>query len=270
MQAIWTISTRNLKCDKALGQFLHGDPKQTSQFIPKVVQNIVDQLFALGTVQDGQIAVSGVFWPYLVKNRPKLEEAWLAYASNDVKQAADGSPLALFDHLAQSQKLVWVKLKTCNHGDLNASNVAIEPHAQDVRAFICDPGSIEHDIAVRDLAWLEVTSLLFDKADNGSSLVDECRVLYETAVAVPANVDYASGSPLAQNIKMLIAELRRAALEHCEPDVYACLVFNAALCQLLGLAIDPARNKITDRASAACLAAVTARWVAKVAPGVAQ
>jgi hypothetical protein len=248
----------------SLDDFLQDDPESVSAAMARVVNDIKTQLDALGTVQVFPIPAAKVSPSYL--DPAQVDKAWKKYAPADLSEVP--SPRTIFDRVIKSQKPVWVRQKSGNHGDLNASNIVIEKQESGARAFIFDAGAILPDIGARDLAYLEVTSLLFQEGDDRQSLVRECSEFYNDSVDVPSGIDYAAGSILVRNLKTLITEIRKAAIRdgECELEVYALLVFGAALSQLSGLAIAPAGNKIRNREDAVRLVAAAARWVAKIAP----
>lgn len=248
----------------AMSEFLCGDTKVITPLIPGVVADICSQLAQIGSTEEDQISLPKLLWPYLA--RDQIAEAWSAHADNDLKASADPSPLAVFDALSRSTRIMWIIRNSCTHGDLNASNIAIDMLEHGARAFIFDPGCMMKDVGARDLAYLEVTSLLFANPPPGECLVDQCRMLYEGSIVAPVNAVHSDGSALAQNTWRLIAEIRNVAVGQCDAGVYALLVFSAALCQLSGLAVAPMGNKITNPASAARLAAVVARWVSNIIP----
>jgi hypothetical protein len=149
---------------------------------------------------------------------------------------------------------------------LHAKNVAIDKGTNPVRAFIFDTGAMSSAVNVRDLALLEVTSLLFQKCPEGVSLVQGCESLYADRVEPPATLDVATESHQVRNTKALIVAIRHKALGMCEPQVYALSVFDHALMELSGLAVQSARNKINQPSDAARLAAISAAWLRRVAP----
>jgi hypothetical protein len=173
---------------------------------------------------------------------------------------------ATFEALTNNSAGVWVQIRQCNHGDLHAKNVAIDTGVTPVRAFIIDTGSMTPAVNVRDLSLLEVTSLLFQIPREDVSLVRACDSFYGVTVEPPADLDLTTGPPQVRNTRALIAEIRRQALRMCDPQVYALSVFDNALIQLSGLAIQSARNKISDPFDAALLAAMSARWLQRIAP----
>jgi len=245
--------------------FLRGDPAAVGPALGQIVQDIHEQLYSLGTLHDDQIPLRNVFWEYLAKQTANLVEAWKRHASADLP-VGGVDPLSLFTYLNASDKSVWVKFKTCNHGDLNASNVALEKVENSLRAFIFDAGSVEQAIAAKDLAYLEVTTLLFARGEGCVDLVDECRGLYEGPVAIGDGFEFSAGGTVAQNVKRFIAEIRRAALASTDASIYALLVFDVALQQLAGLVVQSSGNKIADPRSAAKLVALVAVWISKIAP----
>jgi hypothetical protein len=105
------------------------------------------------------------------------------------------------------------------------------------------------------------------EAPGDTSLVAACQDLYGDHVEPPQGFEALAGSAQVRNTRGFIAELRRRVAVLCDPKVYALSVFDHALMEFSGLAVQSSRNKIADPFDAALLAAVTAAWLRRLAPG---
>jgi CheY-like chemotaxis protein len=241
-----------------LGQFLGSDPKGAAPFVRAVVGDITDQLEALGPASPDHVSVNQTLWPH--HSRTSLQAAWDASIRDALKQAAPG-PLDVYDRVRANTGRVWVKRRNCTHGDLNATNVAIDDSdPARPKAFIFDAAGVHADMACRDLAVLEVTALLFMDDPLVHQHFHRLKGLYaDMAVpAAPADVP-----PVVANMVSFVGAIRDAVQAVGEPETYPLLVFDAALVQLGGLAGEHTRNKIFNPSNARHLAAWTAEWVAR-------
>jgi hypothetical protein len=246
----------------SLDSFLQGDPAVVQSALPALVEDVIHQLDQLGESNEIPRPVKEILWPHFRPERiNRAIERWMRpefAAMADVKQT--------YETLQGSSASWWVRERQCNHGDLHAKNVAVDTGVNPFRAFIFDTGAMSRAINARDLALLEVTTLLFQEPPPGISLVKACEDLYGTAVEPPAELDVSSGPAQVRNTRMFIAELRRRVTRLCDPQVYALSVFDHALMEFSGLAVQSSRNKIADPFDAALLAAITASWLRRLAP----
>jgi CheY-like chemotaxis protein len=248
-----------------LDNYLLGSERD-AQTLASIAQDIWAQLSALGTVEDEELRVRDAFWKPLTSDdgRAALVKACQVYGGAAAESTAPG-PVELFDAVRSSTASVWTTFKSGTHGDLNASNIALGEDGRATRAWIFDAGCIERDVAVRDVAYLEATTLLFAAKPNSDDMRMASTVLYppsdladgKDAAAAPASVG---------NVVRFVREIRRVAATAVDPRLYAVLVFNAALSQLFGLAVAPSRNKIDDPAFAMQYARRVTAWVLSVAP----
>jgi CheY-like chemotaxis protein len=225
------------------------------------------QLSALGTTEDEELRVSDAFWGPLCssESRASIVKALEDYGGRSPLPPGP-SPIEVFDAVRRSTASVWATFRSGTHGDLNASNVAIGDESGSTRAWIFDAGCIERDLAVRDLAYLEATTLLFGAPLPSGETEAACNELYARGRDfIEISVD-ALGAGLGRNVVQFIVVLRRLAAAAVEPRLYALLVFNASLCQLFGLAVAPSRNKIRDPGFAVEHARRVAHWLVAVAP----
>lgn len=246
----------------SIDQFLEFDSAVVIPAIPQVVDDIVQQLEHLGSSTEMPKQVNDLLWPYFQDEM--IHKAVKRLMTSDLELLANVEET--YYALKANTTRVWPRIRDCNHGDLHAKNVAIDVGVAPIRAFIIDTGAMTPAVNVRDLALLEVTSLLFPLPVDDTSLVQECESLYSDSVEPPAAVNVMTGSFQARNTRAFIAEVRRRALSMCEPVVYALSVFDHALMELSGIAVQSTRNKIAIPADAARLAAMSAAWLRRVAP----
>ena len=231
--------------------------------IPQVVDDVVQQLEHLGTSTEIPKLVNEILWPHFQDDM--IRKAVKRWITNDLAEMADVEET--YHALKVNTTRVWVRSRPCNHGDLHAKNVAIDVGVTPVRAFIFDTGAMSPAVNVRNLALLEVTSLLFPLPVDDTSLVQACESLYWDSVEPPEGLDVMTGASQVRNTKAFIAEVRRKALGLCEATVYALSIFDHALMELAGMAFQSTRNKIAVPSDAARLAAMSAAWLRRVAPG---
>ena len=242
----------------SLSQYLKEEPREVAQHLNKIVEEIYGQLDKLGDSTDERRSLADFLWPYL--ERDKLVafcRRWNGGADHD-------DFLTVFDRVKQSTDRVWTSVRICNHGDLNATNIAIdlndpsEPHA-----FIFDAGGMGADISVRDLATLEVTSILFSAERARDGLMDACEHLYSGEFLPELPVSPTPAPSLAMNVPKLIAAIR-GHIPSSDWKAYALAVFGSALAQAYGLEMQPTPNNIRDPKSAYTLAGWASAWLDRV------
>jgi CheY-like chemotaxis protein len=252
----------------SLAEYLGHEPAGVVAAIPGVVAEIAQQVAKLGDNSPDQKAVSSLLWPD--HDLTRLESQWQRWRGADrvgaLGQTFDA--IRVFKKLVKCRVPLRVGIQTALHGDLNPTNVALDVGNSGVRGYIFDASGGKPGLNVRDLAMLEVTSLLHLPSGIIDNIVDACAALYESSEvlvggAVPASL---SGRHLAT--WTLIAEIRRFAM-NC-PDLtklaYAVTVFDHAMIQLGGLAFAVSRNKIRDPEQAVGLAARVSNWITLVCP----
>lgn len=246
-----------------LDAYLSRDPSDVIPALPALVDDVLAQLNQLGTSIDGQAAVRQLLWRW--HNRDRIAESFQRAAESS---SANGlvDPLELFDALTTSDRLLWAGRRPCTHGDLNATNVAVDIRSGErPRAFIFDAAGVHADTDTRDLAMLEVTSLLFHPAID-RSLHDGCLGLLYGRTFVPDDV-HAFDAPLSvRNTLHFIASLRSEVERQGKTASYALMVFDVVLMQVGGLAIQPSRNKIVDATLCHGLADAACRWLLHIVP----
>jgi hypothetical protein len=177
------------------------------------------------------------------------------------------SPLAVFDFLKASNSKHWATRRNCAHGDLNATNVAIDATLPDnPQAYIFDAAGMRADFDLRDIATLEVTTILFNSVGIYEQLIRTCRSFYETEFLPAVTHDSASTSQLTQNVFTMVASIRSRFQSEQQKTAYALLVFDAAIRQLFGLGVQPSPNKVRNPLHACYLAAWAAKWLKNMAP----
>lgn len=261
-----TQSVTNRGRPTPLSEFLRGTPEKVMRALPGIVGDVVTQLGHLGDVTEVQIAAREFLWRYL--SRDQVEAAWARTGVTAHLKAGESSPMDVFDQLAACSALVWVRRRSCIHGDLNATNVAVDTeHTDRPQAYIFDAAGMHPDLEYRDLATLEVTTLLFNSHGPDQKLLSVCRPFYRDGIAPTTFSVPDEATPLIGNAVHLIAQIRKHVAQSGDEKNYALAVFNAVVMQLFGLAVQPNRNKILHPLHAGLLASWTAAWLRQLAPG---
>ena len=85
-------------------------------------------------------------------DRETLEKAWGRAGVRHVLKEGVESPLAVFDLLRNNAEATWVTRRSCAHGDLNATKVAVDHTPPDrPKGFIFDASGVHADVATRGL-----------------------------------------------------------------------------------------------------------------------
>jgi hypothetical protein len=244
----------------SLAQFLADGFDKARPAIPRLVSDIVGQLASLGTATEDRFAVSTLLWKW--HDLEKIKAACARHGAG-----AGFGAIQLLEKLLAGQTEIWVNRQSCTHGDLNATNIALEKVEDGYRAYIFDAEGIQADTATRDLAMLETTLLLHQRTVASESLVENCKAIYLDGIDVPEVVVPGDNRPpLIQNTISLLREIRRHVLQKNQAAPYALMVFDCAMLQLGGLAVQSRGNKITNPQDAVRLADLTANWLIKLAP----
>lgn len=240
----------------SLDELLSRPTADVGDDLQRLAHEIVQQVAALGDRTPDQRDRRHLLWRH--HERERIETQWLRRGGEEVlREYRDTvlSPVVLFGILAADTTIVRYELQTVLHGDLNYSNVAIEDDGGRTRAFIFDASGCQPGVCIRDIAMLEVATVLHQEADE--RIVPACVSLY----ANNENVEGPEGATDRQrNTLLFVQSLREAALPYTTPDVYALMVVDHALIQLGGLAYGSAFNKIQNPQDAALLAALAANW----------
>lgn len=243
----------------SLAEFLLLPADQVGGAILQIVADITDQLASLGTVSEDRFPVCELLWQWHDKN--KLREIWTR--NNGPEQQP---PIEMLEALTASKELLWVPRRSCTHGDLNATNIALNGADAAWRAYIFDAAGVKADVAVRDLATLEVTSLLHRDSAVDEYIVEKCETLYVPGTTVPDPCILSSATDIYRNTYELIREIRRQAMLIGDIETYALMVFDCAMVQLGGLGVQSRGNKIHDPRDALRLAELAANWLSPFAP----
>ena len=208
----------------SLNEYLQRAPVEVGAHISVLIGQVVEQLSQLGDENEDEAPMSSFLWRYL--DRDAVERAW---ESCDTSQpvAEDGSkPIATFDLLKASNARIWVNRRACTHGDLNATNVAIDASLpNNPQAYIFDPGWMEADFEFRDLATLEVTTILFNSVGIDEQLINTSKVLYDTEFLPSSLPSAPSVTPFVQNVHSMISAIRSHMQIEQQKKAYALLVF---------------------------------------------
>lgn len=146
------------------------------------------------------------------------------------------------------------------------TNVAIErSDPDDPHAYIFDAAGMKPDFEYRDLATLEVTTILFNAVGIDERDFDAYRAFYRSDF-LPPTADSSSAGPFTRNVLAMIAAVRTGVRSDQQRVEYALMVFDAALRQLSGLGIQPSPNKVGNPRHACLLAAWTSEWIMAIAP----
>lgn len=123
------------------------------------------------------------------------------------------------------------------------------------------------DTAGRDLAMLEVTTLLHRECESDVEVLKACSTFYANATDVP-NLPNDSGAwtNTAQNTFRLLCEIRKQALQMNKLQIYALMVFDCAMIQLGGLVVQSRVNKIGNPKEAVFVVDLIAKWLFAIAP----
>jgi hypothetical protein len=262
---IVTQSVTNRGVPISLNDYLQGDPAKIRSSIPILINQVVGQLNLLGDQTDDEVTVGTFLWKYL--DRGAIEKAWSSCDTLHVIKDGSTNPLATFDQLKASKEKQWSTRRNCVHGDLNSTNIAIDASDPDnPQAYIFDAAGMRPDFEFRDLATLEVTTILFNSIGIDDQLVRVCRSFYEGDFLPTSRPDEANTSHLPQNVFTMIAAIRSLFQTDLQRTAYALMVFDAALRQLSGLGIQPSPNKVKNPFHACCLAAWIAWWLGQVSP----
>ena len=256
-----TQSATNRGVPIPLNEYLMRSPKEVGLKIGALIEQVALQLNQLGNATKAKLPIGDFFWRHL--NREAMDRTWNTYP-----QAGNASEaLRAYDALSMTTTRIWATKRHCNHGDLNATNIAIDADSpDDPQAYIFDAAGMQVDFELRDLATLEISTILFNANGTDDQLVQACQGMYRDSF-LPSDLPHVPpGAALAQNVVSMIAAIRSRCKTIPEQTAYALLVFDAVLRQLSGLGIQPSPNKVRNPLHACALAETVARWLRVVAP----
>lgn len=222
-----------------------------------LVGQICEQVSALGDEYTQECSLKGIFDRDVALE--DLKTQWERYVPSISAQTHLENPFQTRKELSMSDQAIYCTFQSCHHGDLNITNIAVDKAKAGLSAFIFDAGYCSREVNVRDLAMIEVTSLLHQATDV--DLPDACRSAYEADVLFAEDAINNAASDLAANTLRLIREIRAQALKRATPEIYALMVFDIATRQLWGLSFSVSRNKIKNPTSAARLASLASGWL---------
>ncbi len=239
---------------KPLQHYLNAGAVDITDKMPKIADDVSRQLSEIGQTTQQSAALSKLLWKYHEKSR--IAKAWEKFGTG---LPPEEDPTRLFESIRKSTQPIHYTQQAFVHGDLNASNIALDFHPDHVEAFIIDPAGFGPEPNIKDLAALEVSALLHQpQTQNGDNLVAACSFLYAQEFA-PDDPNYGAASYVA-NVRALIRAIRKLQAVDSEPSLYSLLVFDSVLTQLGGLEITLSGNKIGNPTSAALLAAAAGKW----------
>ena len=161
-----------------MNEYLHQSADVVGPAIPQLIGQVVKQLNQVGGESEDEIPVQEFLWEYLDRNA--IEKAWNGCDTRQLRDDSCLSPLEAFDHLKQLTAKDWATRRTCIHGDLNATNIAIDAsHPGNPQAYIFDAAGMKADFEFRDLATLEITTILFNSIGVDQQLFQACRKFYQ-------------------------------------------------------------------------------------------
>jgi CheY-like chemotaxis protein len=223
----------------------------------EIAGQIASQVHQLGELLYDSKPLKSLLWPW--HDEQTLRNQWkdLQQRLSEAERRVD--PVELYHELHQSDQKVRLQERPIVHGDLHMSNVALDSTSHKFDAYIFDAGVIRRSTAGRDLAVLEVSTLLHQQLGI-ETLIQVCSVIYDASTPLDENTFASVTNPLAQNVIEFVRGLRTGADAWNPPEIYALLVFDFALIQLGGLSFGTSGNRIADPRAAGAVAAFVARW----------
>jgi hypothetical protein len=258
-----TQSVTNQGWPISLNEYFQREPAEVAPAVGNLVRQVAEQLNQLGPAEVDEVPVGAFLWSYL--DRVAIEKACSSCDTRQIIEDGFANPLIVFDALKASTAKHWATRRTCTHGDLNATNIAIDAdQPENPQAYIFDAAGMRADFDFRDLATLEVTSILFNSVGVDQQLIQSSRVFYQSEFLPTLRTS--ANSSFAQNVFGTIIAIRSRFQVDQQKITYALLVFDAALRQLCGLGFQPSPNKVKNPLHACCLAAWAAKWLTTIMP----
>jgi CheY-like chemotaxis protein len=239
---------------KPLQHYLHPGAENIADKMPRIAEDVSRQLSEIGQTTQQSAALSKLLWKHHEASR--IANAWEKFGTG---LPPEEDPSRLFESIRKSTQPIQYTQQAFVHGDLNASNIALDFHPDHVEAFIIDPAGFGPEPNIKDLAALEVSALLHQpQTQNGDNLVAACSFLYAQEFA-PDDPNDGAASYFA-NVRALIRAIRKLQAVNSERGLYSLLVFDSVLTQLGGLEITLSGNKIGNPTSAALLTTIVGKW----------
>jgi CheY-like chemotaxis protein len=246
----------------SLDKFLQGEPSAVQPVLPGLVDDIIGQLNELGKSTDHELPIRELLWQW--HDRANIT-AGLKRFGGEAPIEHERGPLEIFDALSGSAHRTWIGKRSCTHGDLNVSNIAVDTTGPgSPRAYIFDAAGLHADVDMRDLAMLEVTTLLFNATEDDFDVVLD--LVYGNDFTITSSPDHRECTAWRQNTLALIILLRERVQQAGKSTAYALMLVDVALMQFGGLTIQSSHNKIADPTKAHALAHYACRWMVDVAP----
>jgi len=249
----------------SLHRILYSDDVSFDAVIPHLVSDIAMQLEKLGGIVEDFVMAAGTLWRShdieKVKQSLLIAGAGLNYGSNETR------PDMLLDEVRKSTARIWVSKRNCIHGDLNATNVAVDVSSPDrPHAFVFDAAGVHADIDTRDFAVLELTTLLFANDLGIQSQFERFRHFYSDKID-PGILPEAPTFPIAvRRTASLISAIRHHVSTLKNAETYPLVLFDTAILQLGGLAIQAKGNKVANPELTCVLATWIAAWLKQSMP----
>ena len=259
-----TQSVTNQGWPVSLNEYFQRDPGEVAPVVATLIHQVVEQLNQLGPAEEDEVTVGTFMWSHL--DRAAIEKAWSSCDTRQIVEDRFANPLEVFDALKASATKHWATRRNCTHGDLNATNIAIDAsQPENPQAYVFDAAGMRADFDFRDLATLEVTSILFNSVGVDQQLIHASRIFYQDEF-LPTLPPSAETTTFTQNVFSTIFAIRSRFQVDQQKVTFALLVFDSALRQLCGIGFQPSPNKVKNPLHACYLAAWAARWLTTVAP----
>jgi CheY-like chemotaxis protein len=259
-----TQSVTNQGWPVSLNEYFQRDPGEVAPVVATLIHQVVEQLNQLGPAEEDEVTVGTFMWSHL--DRAAIEKAWSSCDTRQIVEDGFANPLVVFDDLKASAAKHWATRRNCTHGDLNATNIAIDAsQPENPQAYVFDAAGMRADFDFRDLATLEVTSILFNSVGVDQQLIHASRIFYRDEF-LPTLPPSAETTTFTQNVFSTIFAIRSRFQVDQQKITFALLVFDAALRQLCGIGFQPSPNKVKNPLHACYLAAWAANWLTIIAP----
>jgi CheY-like chemotaxis protein len=259
-----TQSVTNQGWPVSLNEYFQRDPGEVAPAVANLVQQVVEQLNQLGPAEEDEASVGTFMWSHL--DRAAIEKAWSSCDTRQIVEDGFANPLVVFDDLKASAAKHWATRRNCTHGDLNATNIAIDAsQPENPQAYVFDAAGMRADFDFRDLATLEVTSILFNSVGVDQQLIHASRIFYQDEF-LPTLPPSAATTTFTQNVFSTIFAIRSRFQVDQQKVTFTLLVFDSALRQLCGIGFQPSPNKVKNPLHACYLAAWAAKWLTIIAP----
>ena len=226
--------------------------------LERVTQDIVDQLCMLGEPQEATVTLRRILWAD--HDETRLADGWS-------RIRADGStdPLDLFRELRERPERVVVT-RRLGHGDLHPGNVAIGEDAGTLRAYVIDAGAMTTEVWAKDIAVLEVSTLLHVDFGGAASLADAMPSLFDGTDPYAESADWSTlEERFVLPLKMIVG-LRSRIREACDQGTYVVLLLDYLLVQIGGVSFGTTYNKIVSLSNVASAFECIVSWYRRLYP----